>query len=313
MSGARTAWRKKLVGAALTLGLATGCGGERAGDPAPADDERPDTLTSEEQQAFAVDLDRFREMQDGRLDTVDMTARGDDAAFHVQILNYTDEFTALTYAAWYTGPDSSVMFAADDQPRLVDDLGNVYRGVVIPDNPRVEVESEGYPAQGPADAPVTIVEFSDFECPFCSRVVPTLERVKEEYGDKVRLVFRHFPLSMHPNAPKAAEASMCAHDQGKFWQMHDLMFEEQKQLSVVDLKSKAERLELDTEQFNQCLDSDKYADEVQQDMQAGQQAGVTGTPAMFVNGRLVSGAVPFEQIAPVIDSELARAKGNSGS
>jgi len=197
-----------------------------------------------------------------------------------------------------------------------DFVGSLKEGVDIAyylDPPRVEVESEGYPAQGPADAPVTIVEFSDFECPFCSRVVPTLERVKEEYGDQVRLVFRHFPLSMHPNAPKAAEASMCAHDQGKFWQMHDLMFEEQKQLSVADLKSKAERLELDTEQFNQCLDSGKYADEVQQDMQAGQRAGVTGTPAMFVNGRLVSGAVPFEQIAQVIDSELARAKGNSGS
>lgn len=133
-------WRGLLPAAALAFALASGCGGDGTGDPAPADAERPDTLTSQEQQAFAVDLDRFREMQGGRLDTVDMTARGDDAAFHVQILNYTDEFTALTYAAWYTGPDSSVMFAADDQLRLEDDLGNTYRGVVVPTNPRVEVE-----------------------------------------------------------------------------------------------------------------------------------------------------------------------------
>lgn len=179
------------------------------------------------------------------------------------------------------------------------------------DPPRVEVESEGFPAKGPADAPVTIVEFSDFECPFCSRVVPTLEKVKEEYGDKVRIVFRQFPLAMHPNAPKAAEASLCAAAQDKFWEMHDLMFEEQRQLTVADLKAKAERLELDTEQFNQCLDSGEYTDEVQTDMQAGQRAGVTGTPAMFVNGRLVSGAVPFEQVAEVIDSELDRAGGGT--
>ncbi|MGH7543533.1 MAG: hypothetical protein ACREK7_06290 [Gemmatimonadota bacterium] len=115
--------------------------GAPADEPAPADTVLPDTLTAEEQSGFAVELDRFREMEGGRLDTVDMIARGDDAAFHVQVLNYGTDYTALTYAAWYTGPDSAVMFAADDQPRLVDDLGNVYRGIVIPDNPRFEVET----------------------------------------------------------------------------------------------------------------------------------------------------------------------------
>lgn len=131
----------RALGGAVIL-AAVACGrGTPDGETAPADTVLPDTLTAVEQSEFAVELDRFREMEGGRLDTVDMITRGDDAAFHVQILNYTPEYTALTYAAWYTGSDSAVMFAADDQPRLVDDLGNVYRGVVIPDNPRFEVES----------------------------------------------------------------------------------------------------------------------------------------------------------------------------
>jgi hypothetical protein len=137
MSGRRWAF-----GLAVWVLMGVACDRGAPGDEtAPADTLLPDTLTASEQSGFAVELDRFREMQGGRLDTVDMIARGDDAAFHVQVLNYGSEYTALTYAAWYTGPDSAVMFAADDQPRLVDDLGNVYRGIVIPDNPRFEVET----------------------------------------------------------------------------------------------------------------------------------------------------------------------------
>jgi hypothetical protein len=137
----RAVRRTRVPAFALAAGLALACGHEQAGDEeTPADSAAVDTLITAEQQAFAVDLDRFHEMQGGRLDTVDMIARGDGAAFHVQILNYTDEFTALTYAAWYTGPDAEVMLAADDQPRLEDELGNVYRGVVIAANPRFKVE-----------------------------------------------------------------------------------------------------------------------------------------------------------------------------
>ena len=172
--------------------------------------------------------------------------------------------------------------------------------------PRTQVAAEGPAKGGPADAPVTIVEFSDFECPFCSRVLPTLEQVEANYGDKVRIVFRQFPLAMHPNAQKAAEASLCAAEQDKFWQMHDLMFAEQQQLAVADLKDKAARIGLDAEAFGQCLDSGQFADEVQADLEAGMEAGVSGTPAMFINGIPVSGAVPYEQIAEVIDAELER-------
>jgi protein-disulfide isomerase len=170
---------------------------------------------------------------------------------------------------------------------------------------RVEVAAVG-PAKGPANAPVTIVEFSDFQCPFCSRVNPTLEQVMAKYGDKVRVVFRQYPLSFHQHAQKAAEASLCAHEQGKFWQMHDEMFKNQQALAVDQLKTTAAGLGLNAETFNTCLDSGKYAAQVKADFEAGSAAGVSGTPAMFINGRFINGAVPLEQITKVIDDELKR-------
>jgi protein-disulfide isomerase len=170
---------------------------------------------------------------------------------------------------------------------------------------RVEVAATG-PAQGPANAPVTIVEFSDFQCPFCSRVIPSLNQVKEKYGDKVRIVFRQYPLPMHPQAQKAAEASLCANDQDKFWQLHDAMFANQQALGVDQLKAKAAELGLNAETFNSCLDSNKYAAQVATDLKEGSAAGVSGTPAMFINGRFVNGAVPFEEIASIVEDELQR-------
>jgi len=176
--------------------------------------------------------------------------------------------------------------------------------------PRIDVASDGFPSKGPKNAPVTIVEFSDFECPYCSRVLPSLRQVVDNYGDSVRLVFRQFPLnSIHPRAQKAAEASLCAADQDKFWEMHDAMFEEQKSLAIDQLKEKAARLGLDSEVFNSCLDDDKYADQVAADIKAGAAAGVSGTPAMFINGRFLNGAVPYEALAEIVDEELNRASG----
>jgi len=172
---------------------------------------------------------------------------------------------------------------------------------------RVEVAANGFPAKGPASAPVTIVEFSDFQCPFCSRVTPTLQEVVSKYGNKIRLVFRQFPLPMHPNAAKAAEASLCANEQGKFWEMHDAMFKDQAGLAVDGLKSKAAGISgINAASFNSCLDSGKETPAVQSDVKAGTKAGVNGTPAMFVNGRFLSGAVSTDDLSKVIDEELKR-------
>jgi protein-disulfide isomerase len=176
------------------------------------------------------------------------------------------------------------------------------------DPPRTVVSADDDPARGPADAPVTIIAFSDFQCPYCSRVNPTLARLKDRYGDSIRVVFRDFPiLQIHPQAAKAAEAGACANDQGKFWPMHDLMFANQQSLDVASLKQHAATLGLDAATFEKCLDSGKYADEWKKDSADAEKAGVQSTPAFFINGRPVTGAVPYEQFADVINEELGRA------
>jgi protein-disulfide isomerase len=174
-----------------------------------------------------------------------------------------------------------------------------------PELPRIEVEAKG-PARGPGGAPVTIVEFSDFQCPFCGREAPVIERLMKEYDGKVRLVFRHFPLDFHPFAAKAAEAAACAADQGKFWEMHDQMFTNQQKLAVEDLKGYAKSIGVDSAKFDKCLDSGEKKALVDEDQKAGSQAGVNGTPAFFVNGIFINGAVPYEQIKQAVDRELKR-------
>jgi protein-disulfide isomerase len=178
---------------------------------------------------------------------------------------------------------------------------------------RVPVELADAPVRGAANAPVTIVEFSDFQCPFCVRARPTVARVRETYGDRVRWAFRHFPLNFHEYAEKAGEAAACAGDQGKFWEMHDTLWANSTKLGVADLKGYAGRLGLDAEAFGQCLDSGRHAGLVDRDMEAGQGYGVSGTPAFFVNGRPLVGAQPFEAFQQVIDDELQRASASAPS
>lgn len=171
--------------------------------------------------------------------------------------------------------------------------------------PKVQVATTG-PAKGPETAKVTIVEFSDFQCPYCSRGRQVMDQVVKAYGDKVRVVFRDFPLSFHENAQKAAEAGQCANDQGKFWAMHDWMFDNQKSLGVEDLKKAARTLQIDGAKFDECLTSGKFAKVVAENMKAGSAAGVRGTPAFFVNGVFLNGALPFEKFKAEIDRELAQ-------
>jgi protein-disulfide isomerase len=170
----------------------------------------------------------------------------------------------------------------------------------------VEVAADGRPARGPENAPVTIIEFSDFECPYCLRAHPTVQQVLSTYGDRVRFVYRHYPLPNHPNARPAAEASACAHEQGKFWPYHDRLFSSAGKLSAADLKQHAVELGLDAAQFNACVDGRKYRADVDADMQVAEKAGVSGTPAFFINGRVLGGAQPFEAFQRVIEDELKR-------
>ena len=179
--------------------------------------------------------------------------------------------------------------------------------MVAPEPSRTEVAATG-PAKGPQAAKVTIVEFSDFECPFCGKEIPVVDRVMKEYDGKVRLVFRQFPLNFHPHAGKAAEASLCAADQGvdKFWVLHDKMFTNQKALEVDSLKQFAKAAGIDSVKFDKCLESGEKKALVDADQKAGEEAGVNGTPAFFVNGILISGAQEFDKFKDVIDRELQK-------
>jgi len=174
---------------------------------------------------------------------------------------------------------------------------------------RYDVNAAGRPSAGSASAPVLLVLFSDFQCPYCKRFSGTIKEVLKQYGPKVHLVFRQFPLTdIHANAQKAAEASLCADAQGHFWEMHDLLFQNQGNLRDQDLKDRASRLGLDVSAFNTCLDSGRYGGKIEEDIRAGSAAGVEGTPALFVNGRFLYGSRPYEEVAKVIDEELKTKK-----
>lgn len=172
-----------------------------------------------------------------------------------------------------------------------------------------EVSVDDDDVKGDENAPVTIIEFSDFECPFCGRYIEqTYPQIVESYIEtgQVKYVFRDFPLSFHQNAQKAAEAAECAGEQGMYWEMHDELFANQEALDIDSLKGYAEDLGLDTEEFNECLESGEMYDEVQADMADGSRYGVQGTPAFFVNGQLLSGAQPYSAFEAAIEAALAQ-------
>lgn len=180
-----------------------------------------------------------------------------------------------------------------------------------------KIKTEGEPSEGPADAKVTIVEYSDFQCPYCARAHSTVDQVMKEYKGKVRLVYKNFPLGFHKFAEPAAIAAECTFEQdpAAFWKLYDYYFEHQQQLSPENIKDKTleavKGTKVDTAKFNDCFDNKKTLAKVQADQAEGQQVGVTGTPAFIINGRKLSGAQPIDRFKAIIDDELARAGGKS--
>lgn len=192
---------------------------------------------------------------------------------------------------------------------LIDKLMNQASVEIYIKRPKVDVGVGNSPSQGgPASAPVTVIEFTDFECPFCDRARPSVNQVLSTYKNDVHYVMRNFPLDFHKSAKKAAVAALCANDQKKYWDYSDILWKNQRALDVTNLKKYAADLKLDTKKFDECLDADKHIAQVNQDHQEGMKAGVTGTPSFFINGQMLTGAQPFDAFKKVIDEELREAK-----
>lgn len=176
----------------------------------------------------------------------------------------------------------------------------------FPDLPRVEVSADDDPFLGAEDAPVTIVQFAEYQCPYCGTAGEVVDEVLKNYEGKVKMVYRDFPLSFHSRAVPAAVAANCAGEQDKYWEMHRLLMSNQRALEENDLVSHATALSLDLEKWNTCRADPAQEAEVNADMQAGAEVGVSGTPAFFINGIMLSGALPYERFQELIDRELDR-------
>lgn len=177
-----------------------------------------------------------------------------------------------------------------------------------PRRPTFQVEIGKAPVTGGKDAKVTIVEFSDFQCPFCAKGADVLNALKKKYGNKIKVAFKNFPLPFHNHAEDAAVAGLCANEQGSdyFWKMHDQMFANQDSLDNEGLKKIAKKIGLKSDQFEKCLSEKKYLEQVKSDMEEGRKIKVKSTPTFFINGQLINGAQPIEVFSEIIDEELAR-------
>ena len=183
--------------------------------------------------------------------------------------------------------------AAAPEPRRGPDPDKVY-----------EIATAGAPSRGPADAPVTLVEFSDFQCPFCGRVSGTLDQIEKSYAGRVRIVFKHLPLSMHAQAPAAHAAAEAAHAQGHFWEMHDRIFANQRELNEAKYLAYAAEIGLDVERFKRDMASPAIRARIEGDMREAGRLDVRGTPGFFLNGRFFAGAKPYEEFKRMIDAAL---------
>jgi protein-disulfide isomerase len=246
-----------------------------------------------------------------------------DALVDQQITSKVSPVSDLDIAEWYQANQSRVQGATLDQVRapirelLTRERAREARQQYVDllkaktpvrlslEPPRLKVATAGRPTRGPEGAPIEMIEFSDFQCPYCLRANPTVDQVLKVYGTKIRFTYRHFPIPSHPNARPAAEAAQCANEQGKFWEYHDRLFATASHLTDADLKADAATLGLDTSKFNACFDEHKYKADIDADIQAADEAGVDGTPAFFINGRMISGAQPFDVFKRIIEEELA--------
>src|SRR5262245_61703528 len=235
-----------------------------------------------------------------------------------EIISKVAAVTDAEVVEWYNSNPGRVQGAPLDQVRAPirslltqERTSNVYQAFidqlkaktpvrVTLEPPREKVSVVGSQARGPAAAPIELIEFSDFQCPFCLRAYPTVNQVLTTYGDKIRFVYRHYPLPSHPNARPAAEASECAAEQGQFWPYYEKLFADQTKLTDPQLKQAASTLGMDMNRFNACVDSRKYKDRVEHDIKDGNAVGVSGTPAFFINGRMISGAQPFDAFKRII-------------
>ena len=173
-----------------------------------------------------------------------------------------------------------------------------------PAGPPKKVDVGNAPARGPKNAPITVVLFSDFQCPFCGRVEPSIVELEKAYPGKVRVAWKNFPLSFHNNAKPAAEAALAANEQGKFWEMHDILFKNQQALTASDLEKYAKEIGLDMAKYKAAIESHKFAAQIDNDTKQGSDLGVSGTPAAFVNGQLISGAQPFDAFKKIVEAEF---------
>jgi protein-disulfide isomerase len=170
----------------------------------------------------------------------------------------------------------------------------------------VQIVTTGSPSKGPENAPITLVEFSDFECPFCSRVVPTIQQLLSEYPTQIRIVFKHLPLPMHKNAMLAASASVAAQNQGRFWEMHDKIFANQQQLSEASIKQWAKELKLNMEKFTKDLNAPATIARIQEDMRIANSIDARSTPTFFINGAQIRGALPLEMWKKLIAKVMVK-------
>jgi protein-disulfide isomerase len=181
---------------------------------------------------------------------------------------------------------------------------NIETSIPFPNLPRMDVSTDGDPSVGPSDAPITIIEFGEFQCPYCGRAQEVVDRLMAEYEGQIQFVYRDFPLGFHDRAIPAAIAANCAEPQGKYWEIHRMMMAAQHDLSEPTLTGYATELDLDMEAWTTCRADPAQAAEVQADMADGSALGITGTPAFFVNGVFLAGAMPYETFKQIIDGDL---------